>query len=200
MAGQLTTQCLRLPIAALRGLNNRVIGGVLVYVERENLISAVESVRGYRSDVQRRAASGSPDRSVFKLGTPLYNAITTTDHQGVQLLGLRNADGIYATYNDGTVAAPAGNHYPFAGLFNGRRHPRRVQHVHPGVRSRFPYSSTSTSRRTTQTWIDVMNYGLMIDDVKADKVTAQLVVYNAELGYFGNVMVFSSSPPAARSR
>ena len=35
-----------------------------------------------------------------------------------------------------------------------------------------------------------MNYGLMIDDVKTDKVTAQLVVYNAELGYFGNAMVF----------
>jgi hypothetical protein len=35
-----------------------------------------------------------------------------------------------------------------------------------------------------------MNYGLMIDDVKTEKVTAQLVVYNAELGYFGNVMVF----------
>jgi len=29
-----------------------------------------------------------------------------------------------------------------------------------------------------------------IDDVKTQKVTAQLIVYNAELGYFGNVMVF----------
>ena len=35
-----------------------------------------------------------------------------------------------------------------------------------------------------------MIYGLMIDDIKTKKVTAQIVVYNAELGYFGNVMVF----------
>ena len=35
-----------------------------------------------------------------------------------------------------------------------------------------------------------MIYGLMIDDVKTEKVTAQVVVYNAELGYFSNVMVF----------
>ena len=35
-----------------------------------------------------------------------------------------------------------------------------------------------------------MNYGLMIDDIKTQKVSAQIVVYNAELGYFGNVMVF----------
>ena len=38
--------------------------------------------------------------------------------------------------------------------------------------------------------MDVMTYGLMIDDVKTDIVTAQLVVYNAELGYFGNIMVY----------
>ena len=38
--------------------------------------------------------------------------------------------------------------------------------------------------------MDVMTYGLMIDDVKTDIVTAQMVVYNAELGYFGNIMVY----------
>jgi hypothetical protein len=55
----------------------------------------------------------------------------------------------------------------------------------------FPYFfDINLSADEAQKWIDVMNFGLMIDDVKTQKVTAQLVVYNAELGYFGNVMVF----------
>ena len=35
-----------------------------------------------------------------------------------------------------------------------------------------------------------MRYGLYLSDAQTDEVSAQIVVYNAELGYFGNTMVY----------
>ena len=41
-----------------------------------------------------------------------------------------------------------------------------------------------------QRWLDYMRYGLYLSDAQTDEVSAQIVVYNAELGYFGNTMVY----------
>ena len=181
------------------GLNNRVVAGMLVYVERKNLIECPSN----RFEAIDRTCSGGRDISsfgidpVFKLGTPLYNA----DYDNYETItrvyncsAYENADaGIYATYNDNSSATTHGNHYPFCQeLFNGRDIPYGFRHKSiPGFEAGFPYFfDINLSADDAKRWIDVMNYGLMIDDVKTDKVTAQLVVYNAELGYFGNVMVF----------
>jgi hypothetical protein len=77
-------------------------------------------------------------------------------------------------------------------LYNSRDIPYGFRHKSiPGYADGFPYFfDINLSADEAQRWIDFMNYGLMIDDVKTQRVTAQIVVYNAELGYFGNVMVF----------
>ena len=41
-----------------------------------------------------------------------------------------------------------------------------------------------------QRWLDYMEYGLLLSDAQTDEVSAQVVVYNSELGYFGNTMVY----------
>ena len=88
------------------GLNNRVVAGMLVYVERKNLIECPSN----RFEAIDRTCSGGRDISsfgidpVFKLGTPLYNA----DYDNYETItrvyncsAYENADaGIYATYND----------------------------------------------------------------------------------------------------
>ena len=181
------------------GLNNRVLAGMLVYVERKNLRKCPSS----RFDDIDATCSGGRDVSsygvdpVFKLGTPLYNAdydnfetITKVYNCSDFEAGL---DGLVATYNDGSDPAETGNYAPYcAELFNSRDIPYGFRHkALPGYDAGFPYFfDINLSADEAQRWIDVMNYGLMIDDVKTEKVTAQLVVYNAELGYFGNVMVF----------
>lgn len=77
-------------------------------------------------------------------------------------------------------------------LFNPQGTPYGFRHKNlPGYAGGFPYFfDINLSSAEARRWLDVMIYGLMIDDVKTEKVTAQVVVYNAELGYFGNVMVF----------
>jgi len=179
------------------GLNNRVIAGMLVYVERKNLVEC-ESNRFEGID---RTCSGGRDISsygvdpVFKLGTPLYNA----DYDNFETLTkvynctefTNPAAGVYPTYN--MSEASTGNKPPFCmELYNGRDIPYGFRHKSiPGYSDGFPYFfDINLSADEAQRWIDYMNFGLMIDDVKTEKVTAQIVVYNAELGYFGNVMVF----------
>ena len=181
------------------GLNNRVLAGMLVYIERKNLKKCPSS----RFDDIDATCSGGRDVSsygvdpVFKLGTPLYNA----DYDNFETLTKvyncsefeANLDGITATYNDGTDPSETGNFPPYCSeLFNARDIPYGFRHKSlPGFDAGFPYFfDINLSADEAQRWIDVMNYGLMIDDVKTEKVTAQIVVYNAELGYFGNVMVF----------
>ena len=77
-------------------------------------------------------------------------------------------------------------------LFNPQGTPYGFRHKNlPGYTGGFPYFfDINLSNEEARRWLDVMIYGLMIDDVKTEKVTAQVVVYNAELGYFGNVMVY----------
>jgi len=191
------------PVMAYRerfiGLNNRVLAGMLVYVERKNLVKCPSS----RFDaIDATCSSGRDVQSygvdpVFKLGTPLYVA----DYDNVETLtkvyncsSLESTlDGFSATYNDGSVPGEHGNFPPYClELFNSRDIPYGFRHKSfPGYDAGFPYFfDINLSADEAQRWIDVMNYGLMIDDVKTEKVTAQIVVYNAELGYFGNVMVF----------
>jgi len=179
------------------GLNNRVIAGMLIYIERKNLVEC-ESNRFEGID---RTCSGGRDISsfgvdpVFKLGTPLYNP----DYDNFETLTkvyncteFANPDaGLYPTYNMSN--ASNGNKPPFCmELYNPRDIPYGFRHKSiPGYSDGFPYFfDINLSADEAQRWIDFMTYGLMIDDVKTEKVTAQIVVYNAELGYFGNVMVF----------
>ena len=181
------------------GLNNRVLAGMLVYVERKNLRKCPSS----RFDAIDATCSGGRDLSsygvdpVFKLGTPLYNP----DYDNYETLtkvyncsDLEAArDGLTATYNDGSDPSQTGNFAPYCSeLFNARDIPYGFRHkALPGYSAGFPYFfDINLSADEAQRWIDVMHYGLMIDDVKTERVTAQIVVYNAELGYFGNVMVF----------
>ena len=87
----------------------------------------------------------------------------------------------------------SGNHAPYCReLFNPRDSPYGFRHKSiPGYTDGFPFFiDINLSAAEAKKWMDVMTYGLMIDDVKTDIVTAQLVVYNAELGYFGNIMVY----------
>ena len=92
------------------GLNNRVLAGMLVYVERKNLKKCPSS----RFDAIDATCSGGRDVSsygvdpVFKLGTPLYNA----DYDNYETLTkVYNCSafeanlGVAATYNDGTDPA-----------------------------------------------------------------------------------------------
>ena len=179
------------------GLNNRVIAGMLLYVERKNLVEC-ESNRFEKID---KTCSGGRDISsygvdpVFKLGTPMYNP----DYDNFETLTKvynctefsNPAAGVYPTYNNSNSST--GNKAPFCmELFNPRDIPYGFRHKSlPGFSDGFPYFfDINLSADEAQNWIDYMNYGLMIDDVKTQKVTAQIVVYNAELGYFGNVMVF----------
>ena len=180
------------------GLNNRVLAGMLVYVERKNLKKCPSS----RFDAIDATCSGGRDVSsygvdpVFKLGTPLYNA----DYDNYETLTkVYNCSafeanlGVAATYNDGTDPAVTGNFAPYCSeLYNPRDIPYGFRHKSlPGYDAGFPYFfDINLSADEAQRWVDVMNYGLMIDDIKTQKVSAQIVVYNAELGYFGNVMVF----------
>jgi hypothetical protein len=179
------------------GLNNRVIAGMLLYIERKNLVECDSN----RFEAIDRTCSGGRDISsygvdpVFKLGTPMYNP----DYDNFETLTkvynctefANPALGVYPTYN--TTNGSTANQAPFCmELFNPRDIPYGFRHKSiPGFSDGFPYFfDINLSADEAERWLDFMNYGLMIDDVKTEKVTAQIVVYNAELGYFGNVMVF----------
>ena len=54
----------------------------------------------------------------------------------------------------------------------------------------FPFLIDINLDALAQRWLDYMRYGLYLSDAQTDEVSAQIVVYNAELGYFGNTMVY----------
>ena len=179
------------------GLNNRVLAGMLIYVERKNLVECASNRFGA---IDSTCSSGRDISSygvdpMFKLGTPLYVA----DYDNYETItkvyncsDFENPEnGVFASYNEDN--STSGNHAPYCReLFNPRDSPYGFRHKSiPGYTDGFPFFiDINLSAAEAKKWMDVMTYGLMIDDVKTDIVTAQLVVYNAELGYFGNIMVY----------
>ena len=179
------------------GLNNRVIAGMLIYTKRKNLVKC-DSNRFEKIDdacSEGRDVSSYGVDPVFKLGTPMYkptydNKPTVTKVYNCSELN-NPSEGISPTYNP--PGSTDGNKYPYCKeLFNPRDIPYgfRVKSI-PGYADGFPYIfDINLSAKEAETWVDYMEYGLMIDDVKTDVVSAQVVVYNAELGYFGNVVLY----------
>ena len=117
------------------GLNNRVLAGMLVYVERKNLMKCTSS----RFDDIDSTCSGGRDIAsygvdpVFKLGTPLYNAdydnyeTLTKVYNCSEFSG--NVDGLSATYNDGSDDSVTGNFAPYCQeLYNARDIPYGFRH------------------------------------------------------------------------
>ena len=132
------------------GLNNRVLAGMLIYVERKNLVEcasnrfgAIDSTCSSGRDISLHGVD-----PMFKLGTPLHAA----DYDNYETItkvyncsDFENPEnGVFASYNEDN--STSGNHAPYCReLFNPRDSPYGFRHKSiPGYTDGFPFSSTST--------------------------------------------------------
>lgn len=177
------------------GLSNRVVAGMLFYVKKKELNLCdndrfADLDKFCPGDIDTSAYGVDP---VFKLGTPMFNP----DYDNTKTITkIYNCTKIAnATYNlpvEGTDFTA--NPKPYcAELFN----PRNISwgfhsmDISSSYKNGFPFLiDINLDAAGAQRWLDYMRYGLYLSDAQTDEVSAQIVVYNAELGYFGNTMVY----------
>ncbi len=178
------------------GLSNRVVAGMLFYVKKKEL-NLCDNDRFADLD---KFCPGNIDTSaygvdpVFKLGTPMFNP----DYDNVKTIStIYNCTKIAnATYNltvEGTDGLTANNPPYCAELFNSRDIPWgfHSMDISSSYKNGFPFLiDINLDAAGAQRWLDYLRYGLYLSDAQTDEVSAQVVVYNAELGYFGNTMVY----------
>jgi hypothetical protein len=177
------------------GLSNRVVAGMLFYVKKKELNLCdndrfADLDKFCPGDIDTSAYGVDP---VFKLGTPMFNP----DYDNVKT--------VTKIYNCTEIANPTynltvegtdfrANEKPYcAELFN----PRNISwgfhsmDISSSYKNGFPFLiDINLDAAGAQRWLDYMRYGLYLSDAQTDEVSAQIVVYNAELGYFGNTMVY----------
>ena len=177
------------------GLSNRVVAGMLFYVKKKELNLCdndrfADLDKFCPGDIDTSAYGVDP---VFKLGTPMFNPDYDNEKTITKIYNCTKIAN--ATYNvpvEGTDFTA--NHKPYcAELFN----PRNVSwgfhsmDISSSYKNGFPFLiDINLDAAGAQRWLDYMRYGLYLSDAQTDEVSAQIVVYNAELGYFGNTMVY----------
>ena len=177
------------------GLSNRVVAGMLFYVKRKEL-NLCDNERFMDLD---KFCPGNVDTGaygvdpVFKLGTPMFNA----DYDNVKTISqvydcTMIANATYDLRVEGTNITA--NNAPYcAELFNSRDIPWgfHSMDISNSYKEGFPFLiDINLDAAGAQRWLDYMQYGLYLSDAQTDEVSAQIVVYNAELEYFGNTMVY----------
>jgi hypothetical protein len=177
------------------GLSNRVVAGMLFYVKRKEL-NLCDNDRFAELD---KFCPGGTDTNaygvdpVFKLGTPMFNA----DYDNVKTISqvydcTKIGNATYDLRVEGTNITA--NNAPYcAELFNSRDVPWgfHSMDISNSYTKGFPFLiDINLDAAGAQRWLDYMEYGLLLSDAQTDEVSAQVVVYNSELGYFGNTMVY----------
>ena len=177
------------------GLSNRVVAGLLFYVKRKEL-NVCDNDRFADLDkfcpgnIETNPYGVDP---IFKLGTPLFNA----DYDNAKTISkIYNCSQIAnATYDlrvEGTNITA--NNAPYcAELFNSRDVPWgfHSMDISKDYKNGFPFLiDINLDAAGAQRWLDYLEYGLFLSDSQTESVSAQIVVYNSELGYFGNTMVY----------
>ena len=177
------------------GLSNRVVAGMLFYVKRKEL-NLCDNDRFAELD---KFCPGGTDTNaygvdpVFKLGTPMFNA----DYDNVKTISqvydcTKIGNATYDLRVEGTNITA--NNAPYcAELFNSRDVPWgfHSMDISNSYTKGFPFLiDINLDAAGAQRWLDYMEYGLLLSDAQTDEVSAQIVVYNSELGYFGNTMVY----------
>ena len=177
------------------GLTNRVIGGLIVYVKRageEVCDTRFKTLQSSCSDLSVDNVNPYGVDPAFKRGSSFYSP----DFDAAAAAKLYNCSGKFGS--GATYDAVAGNKAPFCTqLFDDNRVPYAF---FPANSKRYTdgypvFFDINLSKDNAARWLSYLREAFIFDD-KTKSVQTQLVTYNAEIRYFGSMMVDFSFNPA----
>ena len=177
------------------GLKNHLLGGLLLTAKRQKLEPCKGGGRERFSALHSECPAGMDNRPygvdpVFKLGSSLYVPPYDTEDNLARFYNCSEVPN--ATYSNAAGAVMGSgipNAPPFcAELFSPMGNPYGFHSVNIAGKDEFPvYFDVNLDERQAKRLIKYLREGLYLTGQDTKELSARMVVYNAELNYFGSI-------------